>query len=493
MKIQELEGKTGLERPSIRFYEREGLLNPKRLENGYRDYSEEDAQLLKKIKLLRQLGFSVEKIRALQQGSEDLSSALARQAAFHSGQIDDHRRYRAVCEAIRDDGAVFSSLDAEYYLQLLREIRIDDRPLGRTDFQENIPEEIHPWRRWLARWLDYLLWGSLVSVVWGVFLRIRPLLGDFGTTLLNIAAMALLIPVEALLLHRFGTTPGKYIMGIRLEYIQGGNLPYDEALYRSLRVYTGGAGLGIPIVNLFLYIFRYCQLTGRSWRIFVRHDEVEGPRQMPWDEATEFSYSHWNLKRGVALVALLAVLAGLTVWGACDGFKPRYRGDALTVSQVAANYNATVQVLMQDAQYYDKLQEDGSKKPVSPNTVIVDMNNSSGNNQMQFSYDVQNGFVRSVEIHHSWDSILWLQPVQGDALIMASSLLLAQDGYGLRELQEFMGLYESHLDEKNASFTYGNILVEWDIESEKDMIQGCIQGDGEENVKATLRFKVTIQ
>ena len=92
MKIQELECRTGLERPSIRFYEKEGLLTPVRLENGYREYSEADVELLKKIKLLRQLGMSVEKIRALQQGSEDLSAAIARQAAFHSSQIDEHRR-----------------------------------------------------------------------------------------------------------------------------------------------------------------------------------------------------------------------------------------------------------------------------------------------------------------------------------------------------------------------------------------------------------------
>ena len=64
MKIQELERMTGLERPSIRFYEKEGLLVPNRLENGYRDYSEADAELLKKIKLLRRLGMSIEKIRA---------------------------------------------------------------------------------------------------------------------------------------------------------------------------------------------------------------------------------------------------------------------------------------------------------------------------------------------------------------------------------------------------------------------------------------------
>ena len=53
IKIQELERRTGLERASIRFYEKEGLLNPQRLENGYREYSVEDSELLKKIKLLR--------------------------------------------------------------------------------------------------------------------------------------------------------------------------------------------------------------------------------------------------------------------------------------------------------------------------------------------------------------------------------------------------------------------------------------------------------
>lgn len=493
MKIQELERRTGLERPSIRFYEKEGLLNPKRLENGYREYTEDDAQLLKRIKLLRRLGMSVDRIRELQQGSADLATVISCQVSYHSSQIDDHRRCRAVCEAIRDDGAVFSSLDADYYLRLLREIRIDDKVLGRSDFQENLPEEIHPWRRWFARWLDYLLWSAVANFIWIVLLRVRPLVGDFGEILFNIAALALYVPVEALLLSKFGTTPGKYIMGIRLEYIQGGNLPYAEALYRSLRVFTGGVGLGVPFVGQVLYIFRYCQLTGRSWRIFARHDEVEGPQQMPWDEETEFSYTCWNLKRGVAMGVLLAGFVGLTLWGVMDGIKPRYRGDELTVSQVAANYNATIRVFQQDGAYYDRLQPDGKKKPVSPNTVIFDMNSSEGNNQVQFSYDVQDGCVRSIQVQHGWDRIYWLMPVSGDAQMMAVSILLAQDGCGIRELMEFLKLYEQHLSMKQASFSYRNILVEWDIISEKEMEQGIIMSRNEENVTASLDFKITIR
>ena len=37
MTIKELENRTGMTRANIRFYEGEGLLSPRRLENGYRD------------------------------------------------------------------------------------------------------------------------------------------------------------------------------------------------------------------------------------------------------------------------------------------------------------------------------------------------------------------------------------------------------------------------------------------------------------------------
>ena len=44
MTIKELEARTGMVRANIRYYEEEGLLAPRRLDNGYRDYSEEDVR-----------------------------------------------------------------------------------------------------------------------------------------------------------------------------------------------------------------------------------------------------------------------------------------------------------------------------------------------------------------------------------------------------------------------------------------------------------------
>ncbi|AWE07160.1 MarR family transcriptional regulator [Lysinibacillus sp. 2017] len=50
---------------TVRFYEKEGLLKPKRLENGYRQYNEDCANQLKMIIVLKQLGFTLKEIYQL--------------------------------------------------------------------------------------------------------------------------------------------------------------------------------------------------------------------------------------------------------------------------------------------------------------------------------------------------------------------------------------------------------------------------------------------
>ena len=52
MTIKEVETLSGLPRANIRYYESEGLIAPKRAENGYREYSQADAEVLLRVKLL---------------------------------------------------------------------------------------------------------------------------------------------------------------------------------------------------------------------------------------------------------------------------------------------------------------------------------------------------------------------------------------------------------------------------------------------------------
>lgn len=62
MKIGELSSKTGVSIRSIRYYEEKKLLAPKRLENGYRVYSEKDVKRVKAVQLFLELGLSSEEI-----------------------------------------------------------------------------------------------------------------------------------------------------------------------------------------------------------------------------------------------------------------------------------------------------------------------------------------------------------------------------------------------------------------------------------------------
>jgi uncharacterized RDD family membrane protein YckC len=69
------------------------------------------------------------------------------------------------------------------------------------------------------------------------------------------------LPAEALLLSLFGTTPAKWLFGIRVAHPGGDLLSFSEALNRSFLVFVQGVGLGIPFVALFTQLFAYRRLT----------------------------------------------------------------------------------------------------------------------------------------------------------------------------------------------------------------------------------------
>ncbi|TCB66390.1 MerR family transcriptional regulator [Acinetobacter sp. ANC 4178] len=66
MNISELSKLSGLNTPTIRYYEQIKLLpKAKRLANGYRKYSEDDLRQLNLIKQAQQVGFTLEEIKSL--------------------------------------------------------------------------------------------------------------------------------------------------------------------------------------------------------------------------------------------------------------------------------------------------------------------------------------------------------------------------------------------------------------------------------------------
>lgn len=72
----EVQNKTGLTRKAIEYYEEKGIIDPVRLENGYRDYSEKDVEILEKVALFTKLGLSLKEIREIIFDEGSLSSVL---------------------------------------------------------------------------------------------------------------------------------------------------------------------------------------------------------------------------------------------------------------------------------------------------------------------------------------------------------------------------------------------------------------------------------
>lgn len=65
MQIKGFAEKYLLQADTIRYYEKENLLKPKRRENGYREYDEECEKQIQLIIVLKELGFTLKEIQQL--------------------------------------------------------------------------------------------------------------------------------------------------------------------------------------------------------------------------------------------------------------------------------------------------------------------------------------------------------------------------------------------------------------------------------------------
>jgi DNA-binding transcriptional MerR regulator len=63
IRIRELAARTGTTTRTLRYYEEQGLLPAARSANGYRAYDEDHVRLVREIRSLQSIGFSLEDIR----------------------------------------------------------------------------------------------------------------------------------------------------------------------------------------------------------------------------------------------------------------------------------------------------------------------------------------------------------------------------------------------------------------------------------------------
>ena len=326
MVIKEVEALTGMTRANVRFYEKEGLIAPARSDNGYRDYSEAEVEELRKIKLLRVLGLSLEDIRAAQSGQKELTDLMKKQM----DTLEEERRKletaAQVCDRLEKKGKGYDELDPAPYLAKMEGEQVPDTDA--VSFQRR-----EYWRLF-ARCFDLGLYYfiGIAVLVWGFHIQIGVQGNGRAAVLLcleSVIAVVLMLAVEPLMLSSWGTTPGKWLLGMGITGLDGEKLSYGEAARRTWQVVLHGMGLNIPFLNL------YC-----LWR---SDNKLMAGEELVWERD---SVQHHRAKEGQTAkyffrlaVAALAIAAGSTSLRTVQTDVVVHTPN-LTVARFAENYNS---------------------------------------------------------------------------------------------------------------------------------------------------------
>jgi uncharacterized RDD family membrane protein YckC len=163
-----------------------------------------------------------------------------------------------------------------------------------------------PWMRFWARMLDNL-WFSFV-----LLLALRPWLPAGPPPLpdapwlrhlildgMSVMSLLLYVPMEAWLLSRFGTTPGRALLRVQVRRLDGGLPHFSQALRRSFQVFVMGLGLGLPIVHFVAMVWSRFTLLQRG--------------TTAWDESNETRVEHGEPEIWRYLV-LIGVILGVAIF-----------------------------------------------------------------------------------------------------------------------------------------------------------------------------------
>lgn len=115
MTIKEVEEELGLPRATIRFYEKEKLFAPKRNGNTYREYSEEDIVVLKKIIILRKSGFSVLEIKDFLERNVELQELLEKNIRELQEKVSELNGAIKICKQMQSRHEDFESFNEDFY------------------------------------------------------------------------------------------------------------------------------------------------------------------------------------------------------------------------------------------------------------------------------------------------------------------------------------------------------------------------------------------
>ncbi|MEO8345923.1 MAG: DnaJ domain-containing protein [Betaproteobacteria bacterium] len=196
--------------------------------------------------------------------------------------------------------------DASWIFQL-RMAELERAKSGRTS-------EARPWQRLSARLFDYAIWGLVLALLLSELRALGFVPYELSYWLGHPLIAPVLItgswvPIEALLIASVGTTPGKWLFGVFLQFSisdayarRDTSAQLQRALQRSFRVWWEGIACGFPLLAPVL--------------IAVAYEKVAQNQETDWDFAQDVLVTHGppgvlNTITGVCGLAAMLWLYGV--------------------------------------------------------------------------------------------------------------------------------------------------------------------------------------
>jgi RDD family len=174
---------------------------------------------------------------------------------------------------------------------------------------------VRPWIRFWARTFDYLIVIAPLALILDAALPIWR--QQFFLLYLGVSwvGMVLWIPIEAWALSRYGTTPGKAFLRVRVE----GELTFGRALRRAFGVWVKGMGLGLPLIAQLTQFFAYRRLMRSQTTL--------------WDQGLEVIHGAIGAVRALLFIITFLAIEGLTI-----GFSALFVRGYLVMEEIDLKY-----------------------------------------------------------------------------------------------------------------------------------------------------------
>ena len=196
--------------------------------------------------------------------------------------------------------------DASWIFQL-RMAELERAKSGRTS-------EPRPWHRLAARMFDYSIWGLVLALLLSQLRALGVITDGIAYWLIHPLVAPTLVtatwmPIEALLITSVGTTPGKWLFGIYLQFSisdayarRNTSAQLMRGMKRALRVWIEGVACGFPLLAPVL--------------VAVAYEKLAENQETDWDFAEDCLVTHGpagvvNTVTGVCGLASMMWLYGV--------------------------------------------------------------------------------------------------------------------------------------------------------------------------------------